>query len=145
MPVAGYWLGGLFDMPSVNKHNYADGRPTSRLGWVWQSEGNKVPLNVRLLLNQQFSEIKTSNNYCAHGCNLIGAFVSRPPFNVMCLRIAKLPETTVSVLLYPVTWLQKTYIGLVFVSFVLYLNSDVFVRPIRWKFCPFVKLCPDGI
>jgi len=67
-----------------------------------------------VVLNQQFSEIKTSSNYCARGFNLNGAFVSRPPFNVMCLRIAKSPETTVSVLRKRVTWLQKTYTGSVF-------------------------------
>ena len=47
------------------------------------------------VLNQPFSEIKTGNNYCAHGCNVIGAFVSRPQFNVLCLRITRSLETTV--------------------------------------------------
>ena len=47
------------------------------------------------VLDQPFSEIKTGNNYCARGCNVIGAFVSRPPFNVLRLRIAISLETTV--------------------------------------------------
>ena len=50
---------------------------------------------VLAALNEPSSDMSDLTGNCARGFNLIGAFGSRPPFNVLRLRIVRSHETTV--------------------------------------------------